>query len=92
MIRNVGTLIGLDGTNIVNSDMFAISNSQPGELRVENIPMHQSAVMVNQQGVYTCHIPLQSGVFRDINVGIYPSGFSSKYYFLINKLWANLHY
>ena len=80
---NAGMLIGLDGTTITTNHIFVIGHSLriPGELRVENSPS-QDNVTAHDQGVYTCCIPLQSGEMRDINIGIYPFGFSSEYLFL----------
>ena len=77
MTRNVGILIGPNGTTVTTDDIFSIVNPLPGELRVIYIPP-QNALTASDQGVYTCRIPLQSGAIRDINVGIYPGGFSSK--------------
>ena len=77
MIRNVGMFIGPNGTAVTTGDVFTIACQQPGELIVENT-LSQNVLTARDQGVYTCHIPLQSGVMRDINVGIYPSGFNSK--------------
>ena len=77
MMSNVGMLIGPDGTTVTTGDVFTIAHPQPGELRVEN-KLSQNVLTANDQGVYTCHIPLQGGEMKDINVGIYPSGFSSK--------------
>ena len=79
MSESVGQLIGLDGTTAVTSNnFFEIARSQPGELMVRNAAGHQSALTASQQGVYTCRIPLQNGQMREINVGVYPNGFSSK--------------
>ena len=79
MSESVGEFIGLDGTTALRSnDIFAISQSQPGELIVENTVGFQNALTTRQQGVYTCRIPLQSGIVREVNVGVYPSGFNSK--------------
>ena len=78
MMRNVGELIGLDGRAIVSNSFFEISNPQPGELRVDNFVSNSTDLPASGQGVYTCHIPLQSGETREINIGIYPSGYNSK--------------
>ena len=79
MSENVGQLIGLDGmTAITSSSFFQIAREQPGELMLRNAVGSQNALTFSQQGVYTCRIPLQSGQMREINVGIYPNGFSSK--------------
>ena len=78
MMKNVGKLIGLDGSPIVSSNFFEISNSQPGELSVVNLVSNSTDLTASGQGVYTCRIPLKSGETREINIGIYPSGYSSK--------------
>ena len=78
MKENVGTLIGLDGTNVTTGGAFRITNAQAGELRVESRHMNQSNLTASDQGVYTCRIPLQNGTIKNINIGIYPSGFNSK--------------
>ena len=85
MISNVGMLIGPDGTTVTTGDIFTIAHQQPGELTVENT-LSQNNLTASDQGVYICRIPLQSGEMsgemRDIHVGIYPSGFNSKYIIL----------
>ena len=78
MMNNVGVLIGPDGTTVTTDDVFKITQHQPGELRIENT-FSQNILTAGDQGVYTCRIPLQSGEMRDINVGVYPSEFNSKY-------------
>ena len=88
MMSNVGMLIGLNGTAITTSDVFTIAHPQPGELRVDNT-LSQNVLTASDQGVYTCRIPLQSGDMRDINVGIYPSGFNGKYVEVCCMLGAN---
>ena len=77
--ENVGEFIGLNGAiALTDNPFFIVSRPQPGELKVENTVGSQSALNIDQQGVYTCRIPLQSGVMREFNIGIYPSGFNSK--------------
>ena len=75
MLSNVGILIGPDGTSVTTGDVFHIVHLLRGALRVHNT---QNDLTTSDQGVYTCRIPLQSGELRDMNVGIYPNGFSSK--------------
>ena len=82
MMDNVGMLIGLDGTTIATNPIFVITRPRPGELRVENSPS-QDNLTAHDQGVYTCLIPLQSGEMTNINIGIYPSGFNSKYLYVL---------
>ena len=71
-----------------NSDIFAISNSEPG---TQSRKLREPKCNNHGQSARGVHLS-QSRVFRDINIGIYPSAFSSKYYFLIHKLWVNLYY
>ena len=78
-LPNVGQLIGPNGTTVTTGDVFDINRHNPGELTVENQPP-RNALTTNDQGVYTCRIPLQSGEKRNINIGIYTSGFSSELY------------
>ena len=74
MMSNVGMLIGPNGTAVTTAPIFSIAHILLGILRVYS----QNALTTSDQGVYTCRIPLQSGELRDINVGLYPSGFSCK--------------
>ena len=78
MSENVGQFIGLNGNTLTSNSVFSIANPQPGELTIQNTVGSQSALTSGDQGVYTCRIPLQSGVIKELNVGIYPSGFNSE--------------
>ena len=77
MSENVGWFIG-PNVNITSNNFFAIARPQPGEVTLENIVERNSPITAFQQGVYTCYIPLESGVIRKLSVGIYPSGFNSE--------------
>ena len=74
MMNNVGMLIGPDGTTVASGDVIQVEHHEQWQLHV----YAYNVLTANDQGVYTCHIPLQSGEIRSINVGIYPSGYSSK--------------
>ena len=77
---NVGELIGLDDNVITTSTDF-IGFETPtngGELRMENTVGSQQALTAEQQGIYTCRIPLQNGINTSINIGLYPIGFTSE--------------
>ena len=80
MMENVGQLIGLDGSPIVSnsSNIFEISNPRRGELRVVSSAANSMHLTASAQGVYTCRIPLLTGVLREISIGIYPREFTSK--------------
>ena len=81
MEENVGKLIGLDGrTAVTTNSYFKISNPQPGELTVNNTVDLKTPLSASEQGVYTCRIPLDSGEQRDINIGVYPTGFNSTFH------------
>ena len=71
MVRILGELIGLGGTAITTNAVFEIitNSGNGGELQVANF-VSSDDVTSSEQGVYTCRIPLQSGVIRDINIGI----------------------
>ena len=86
MMENVGLFIGLDENPITthNSTFFEISKLQPGEVSVVNFKANSTDLTASGQGVYTCRIPLQSGDTREINIGIYPSGFTGKCLLLYN--------
>ena len=79
LMFNVGDLIGLDGNNFTGNDYLVFEPPQDGgEIRVENIVGSEQPLPASEQGVYTCHIPLQSGEIREINIGIYPFGFNGR--------------
>ena len=76
---NVGELIGLDENPVTGSIFIAIEDpDNGGELRVVNREGTEQELPTDQQGVYTCRIPLQNGTVTEINIGIYPDGFSSE--------------
>ena len=58
---------------------------------MENLVGSEQVLPTDQQGIYTCRIPLQNGTETEINIGIYPSGFNSEYcslqYEFLMSLW-----
>ena len=79
LTRGVGELIGLDESPVTAGSTFEFPTPYiGGELRVENIVGTHSLLTASEQGVYTCRIPLEGGEVREINIGVYPSGFSSE--------------
>ena len=78
MLENIGQFIGPDGTNVNNNSFFATAHPQPGEMAIENIVGIHSVLTATQQGMYTCRIPTHNGEIREINIGIYPAGFSGR--------------
>ena len=86
----VGQLFGLDGSPVNTSSFFGFPTAtNGGELRVENDVDSEDALTANEQGVYTCRIPLEGGGEGEINIGVYPSGFSSEL-FNHEKIFAAL--
>ena len=84
-MRNVGELIGLGGTAITTNDVLEINtNRVGGELEVVNF-VGSNDVTSNEQGVYTCRIPLQSEDIREINIGIYPNAFNCEFIVTTNS-------
>ena len=75
----VGELIGLEGSRVITSSFFGFETpTNGGELRVENTVGSEDPLPASKQGVYTCRIPFEGGGEGEINIGIYPSGFSSE--------------
>ena len=85
-VRNVGELIGHGGTAITTNDVFEINTDRVngGELEVVNF-VGSNDVTSNEQGVYTCRIPLQSGEMSEINIGIYPNAFNCEFIVTVNS-------
>ena len=84
-VENVGELIGLGGTAITSNSFFEITTDErAGELEVINFA-GSNTLTSSEQGVYTCRIPLQSGVMREINIGIYPNAFNGGFILTINS-------
>jgi len=78
----VGEVTGRDGTTLTHGAALAgggtwtVINpfSRPGALCVQAT----GVLTAGDQGIYTCTIPDDSGNSIDINVGLYPSGFSGE--------------
>ena len=86
-MRKVGELIGPGGIaiNSSESDVFEISTDRiAGELEVANL-VSSDNVTSSEKGVYTCRIPLQSGIMKEINIGIYPSVFNCEFIVTVNS-------
>ena len=75
---DLGGLIGLDENFVINGTSFEYRpTSNPGELNIFNT---QNSVTA---GVYTCRMPFEGGGMGEINIGVYPSGFSSELILLV---------
>ena len=84
-MMDVGELLGLNGTPITSSSFFDISNSNRGEVDVNNRVGSQDPLTASGQGVYTCRIPLEGGELREINIGIYPTAFNCEFIATVNS-------
>ena len=80
LILNVGGLIGPDGNNFSgNAYLVFETPTKSGELRIVNTKGKEDLLPPSEQGIYTCQIPLQSGVMVMINIGVYPIGFNCEF-------------
>ena len=86
-VRNLGELIGPGGTAITTNDVFEISTNTAnrGEIEVANF-VGSNDVTSNEQGVYTCRMPLQSEEMSEINIGIYPNAFNCEFTVTVNSV------
>ena len=85
-MRNLGELIGPEGTAITTNAVFEIitNRANGGELQVTNF-VESNNVTASEQGVYTCRIPQQSGEIREISIGIYPTAFNCEFLVTVNS-------
>ena len=86
LTRNVGELIGPDGNTFSGNDYLAIDTpANGGELRIENVVDSEEPLPASEQGIYTCRLPLQSGVMVTINIGVYPIAFDCEFVMPANE-------
>ena len=75
----VGELIGLDdGPVVANNFLEFPTPLVGGGLIVENTVGSADPLPASEQGVYTCHMPLDGGGQGEVNIGIYRIGFNSE--------------
>ena len=77
----VGQLVDLDGNTFntgQNSGVFSVASIgnpvQPGSIRIQTV----TSLTADDEGVYSCHIPDETGTDVDVNIGLYRNGFNSK--------------
>ena len=79
----VGDIIGLDG-NALPFDLsgagvtFNIRQLSPATVSVRNCVANEDDLTADDNGVYTCRIPDESGTIVDVNIGVYATGFNSE--------------
>ena len=92
-MTGVGQLVGLDGDTFnigEDSGVFSVYalgyyyGGQPGSVRFRNSAYYAPALTADDEGVYSCRIPDETGNGVDVNIGVYRNGFSSE--FLNNDL------
>ena len=68
---NVGHLFDINEVDITtsNSDPFFTFRYNPGTVHVRSLRSLRS----NEQGIYTCRIPDETGTTVDVNIGLYLS-------------------
>ena len=73
---DVGQITGKDGTILTNNNVWHLDSPSfyCGAYRVQA----RNALTADQQGIYTCTIPDSNNNTFEINVGLYPQGFSGK--------------
>ena len=83
---SVGDIIGLDGNALpidssgagVTTGGLNIRRSSPATVFVRNRVGTESALTADDNGVYTCRIPDETGSDVDVNIGVYQNGFISE--------------
>ena len=80
---NVGLWIAPDGTDITTTsdDPFNVTiggSYNPGSVNIQT-PSTNPSLSSADEGVYTCSIPDESRNVNYLHIGIYLSGFTSKY-------------
>ena len=77
----VGQLVDLDGNTFnigQNNGVFSVASIgnpvQPGSIRIQTV----TSLTADDEGVYSCRIPDETGSDVDVNIGVYRNGFNSK--------------
>ena len=92
-MTGVGQLVDPDGTSFnigETSGVFSVDalgyyyGGQPGSVRFRNSANNEPALTADDEGVYSCRIPDETGNDVDVNIGVYQNGFNSE--FLNNDL------
>ena len=73
----VGQLVDLDGNTFnigQNNGVFSVASIGPGSIRIQTV----TSLTADDEGVYSCRIPDETGNDVDVNIGVYQNGFNSK--------------
>ena len=109
--RDVGQFVNLDGSTFniaMNSGVFIVQKTgsgsgHPGSVLFRNRAGYET-LTAEDEGVYTCRIPDETGSDVDVNIGVYRNGFNStfsyvckskgnmeRYYVYKNMLFHHTH-
>ena len=83
-MTGVGQLVDLDGNTFnigEDSRVFRVENTrgEPGTVSFQNVIDIEPALGADDEGVYSCRIPDESGAMVDVNIGVYQNGFNSEF-------------
>ena len=86
-MTGVGQLVDLDGNTFnigENSGVFSVEQtgggySHPGSVQFRNSAYYVPALTADDEGVYSCRIPDETGNAVDVNIGVYQNGFDGKF-------------
>ena len=81
LYTGVGQLVDLDGNTFntgENNGVFSVASIgnpvQPSSIRIQTV----TSLTADDEGVYSCRIPDETGSDVDVNIGVYRNGFNSK--------------
>ena len=79
-MTDVGQFVGLSGNTFNIGETFGAFRvgtfgTHPGTVILRN----NGALTTADNGVYSCHIPDESGMMVDVNIGVYVNGFNSEF-------------
>ena len=79
----VGQLVDLDGNTFaigMSAGVFIVQQTGggSGSVQFRNRVGAEPALTADDEGVYTCRIPDETGNDVDVNIGVYRNGFNSK--------------
>ena len=63
-----------ENTGVFNVEQVGGYSSHPGSVRIRNC----ETLTADDEGIYTCRIPDETGKEVDVNIGVYQNGFNSK--------------
>ena len=85
-MTGVGQFVDLNGNTFnigMSAGVFSVQqvgggSGHPGSVQFRNHVGAETALTADDEGVYTCRIPDETGNVVDVNIGVYRNGFNSK--------------